>query len=246
MGERQDPARAAIGEAGFRAGEEPGHGRGTGHDGGGAGGEPGHARDDVAVYRFIERFSSVLGEAGFPRMPARVFVALLTSDTGLLTAAEIAELLHASPAAVSGGVRYLIQVGLVSSEREPGSRRRRYRMPDNVWHEMIGDRDRMFSRWIRVLQDGIEVLGPATPAGSRMTSTVRYFGFLQAEMHSLLARWREREAAYGEAADREAADHGAAYGEAAGREAAGREAAGREIASSKIANSKIANGGGRG
>lgn len=202
MGERQDPARAATEEAGIRAGSGREHAR----DGVRAGDGPGHARDDAAVYRFIERFSSVLGEAGFPRMPARVFVALLTSDTGLLTAAEIAELLHASPAAVSGGVRYLIQVGLVSSEREPGSRRHRYRMPDNVWYEMIGIRDRMFSRWVRVLQDGIEILGPASPAGSRMTSTVRYFDFLQAEMHSLLARWQEREAAYGEAADGEMAN----------------------------------------
>jgi DNA-binding transcriptional regulator GbsR (MarR family) len=162
-----------------------------------------HARDDEAVYRFIERFSAVLNEAGFPRMPARVFVALLTSDSGLLSAAEIAQLLHVSPAAVSGGVRYLIQVGLVNSEREPGSRRHRYRLPDHVWHEIMTVRDRMFSRWARVLQDGIEVLGPGTPAGSRMADTARYFEFLQAEMYTLLDRWREREAAYQAAADAE-------------------------------------------
>jgi predicted transcriptional regulator len=158
------------------------------------------ARDGDAVYRFIERFSSVLSEAGFPRMPARVFVALLTSDSGLLTAAEIAQLLHASPAAVSGGVRYLIQVGMVSTERDPGSRRHRYRLPDNVWHEIMAVRDRMFSRWARVLQDGIEVLGPGTPAGTRMADSARYFEFLQTEMYVLLDRWREREAAYHAAA----------------------------------------------
>jgi predicted transcriptional regulator len=181
--EDQPPARRASQDA-YRTGE----------------GQP-LARDDEAVYRFIERFSSVLSEAGFPRMPARVFVALLTSDSGLLTAAEIAQLLQASPAAVSGGVRYLIQVGLVSSERDPGSRRHRYRLPDNVWHEIMAVRDRMFSRWARVLQDGIEVLGPGTPAGSRMADTARYFEFLQAEMYLLLDRWREREAAYQAAAD---------------------------------------------
>ncbi len=67
-------------------------------------------------------------------------------------------------------------------------------MPDSVWQEMIGIRDRMFTRWALVLQEGIEVLGPQTPAGSRMANTVRYFNFLQAEMHSLLARWQEHEA----------------------------------------------------
>jgi DNA-binding transcriptional regulator GbsR (MarR family) len=204
MGEPEDPARSASADDGLRPGGGRDHGRGSaGRNGGRAAGGPDQARDAEAVYRFIERFSSVLSEAGFPRMPARVFVALLTSDSGLLTAAQIAQLLRASPAAVSGGVRYLIQVGLVSSERDPGSRRNLYRLPDNVWHEIMAVRDRMFSRWARVLQDGIEVLGPGTPAGSRMTDTARYFEFLQAEMYTLLDRWRERDAAYRAAADAE-------------------------------------------
>ena len=41
-------------------------------------------------------------------MPARVFSALLATDSGRLTAAELAERLQISPAAVSGAVRYLI------------------------------------------------------------------------------------------------------------------------------------------
>lgn len=204
MAEPEDPARSASADDGLHPGGGHDHGHGSaGRSGGRAAGGPGQARDAEAVYRFIERFSSVLSEAGFPRMPARVFVALLTSDSGLLTAAEIAQLLRASPAAVSGGVRYLIQVGLVSSERDPGSRRHLYRLPDNVWHEIMAVRDRMFSRWARVLQDGIEVLGPGTPAGSRMADTARYFEFLQAEMYTLLDRWRERDAAYRAAADAE-------------------------------------------
>ena len=80
-------------------------------------------RDADAVRRFIERLASVLADAGFPRMPARVFAALLASEPGRLNAAELAELLQVSPAAVSGSVRYLSQVGLVSRESEPGSRR---------------------------------------------------------------------------------------------------------------------------
>ena len=208
MGEPEVPARSGgtVGrpQPGGGRDHDRDHGRDSaGRTGGRAAGGPEQARDAEAVYRFIERFSSVLTEAGFPRMPARVFVALLTSDSGLLTAAEIAELLRASPAAVSGGVRYLIQVGLVSNERDPGSRRHRYRLPDNVWHEIMAVRDRMFSRWARVLQDGIEVLGPGTPAGNRMADSARYFEFLQAEMYTLLDRWRERDAAYRTAAGTE-------------------------------------------
>jgi DNA-binding transcriptional regulator GbsR (MarR family) len=172
MNEGQDPVRAGADRV--RAGAAP-------------------DRDDDAVYRFIERFSSILAEAGFPRMPARVFVALLASDSGLLTAAQLAELLHASPAAVSGGVRYLLQVGLVSSEREPGSRRLSYRMPGDVWYEVLRIRDRMLLRWAGVLREGIETLGASTPAGLRMTESVRYFEFVATELPSLLARWREHQ-----------------------------------------------------
>src|SRR5499427_10427465 len=84
------------------------------------------------VPEFIEKFAAVLVAAGFPPMPARVFVALLVTDSGRLTAADLAEVLRVSPAAVSGAVRYLIQVGLVHKERVPGSRRDYYRMPDDV------------------------------------------------------------------------------------------------------------------
>ena len=87
------------------------------------------ARDGAAVRQFVEHFASLLADSGMPRMPARIFVALLTADTSRLTAEELAGLLRVSPAAVSGGVRYLVQVGLVSRETEPGSRRHVYRMP---------------------------------------------------------------------------------------------------------------------
>jgi hypothetical protein len=48
-----------------------------------------------AVPRFVERFAALVSEAGVPRMPARVFVALLTADSGRLTAAQLAERLSA-------------------------------------------------------------------------------------------------------------------------------------------------------
>jgi DNA-binding transcriptional regulator GbsR (MarR family) len=162
--------------------------------------------EDDAVYRFIERFSSTLGEAGFPRMPARVFVALLSSDAGVLTAAELASVLRASPAAVSGAVRYLVQVGLVSSEREPGSRRLRYRMPDDVWHEILRMRDNLLVRWISVLRDGVQTVGADTPAGRRMAHSARYFEFVNAELPRLLSRWEDFQAAQDTAAQDTAGD----------------------------------------
>ncbi len=151
-------------------------------------------RDPVAVRDFIERFTGLLTQAGFPRTPARIFVALLTSDSSSLTATELGELLQTSPASVSGGVRYLIQVGLVTAQGEPGSRRQHYQMPAHVWDEIARLRDRQFARWATELRDGVDALGAGSPAGARLAETVRYFEFLSAEMASLLSRWhRERD-----------------------------------------------------
>jgi hypothetical protein len=151
-------------------------------------------RDPVAVRQFIERFTGQLTQAGFPRTPARIFVALLTADSSSLTAAQLADLLQASPASVSGGARYLLQVGLISAEGEPGSRRQHYRMAVTVWEDIVSLRDQMFTRWAADLRDGMAVLGPGSPAGERMAETIRYFEFLQVEMAGLLTRWKQQEA----------------------------------------------------
>jgi DNA-binding transcriptional regulator GbsR (MarR family) len=147
------------------------------------------SRDPVAVRGFIERFTAQLTQAGFPRTPARIFVALLTADSSRLTAAELGELLQASPASVSGGVRYLIQVGLIAAEGEPGSRRQHYWMSERVWQDIVRLRDRQFTRWAAELQEGVRILGADSPAGIRMAETVSYFEFISAEMAGLLARW---------------------------------------------------------
>src|SRR3989440_5226648 len=126
------------------------------------------AGPDDAMFGYIERFAAVLVAAGFPPMPARIFVALLVTDSGRLSAAELAGVLQISPAAVSGAVRYLIQLGLVHKERVPGSRRDYYRMPGSVWDDMLRLRDQVLSRWIAMVREGIDLVGRDTPAGARL------------------------------------------------------------------------------
>jgi DNA-binding transcriptional regulator GbsR (MarR family) len=149
-------------------------------------------RDPAAVSRFVETFASAFVDAGVPRMPSRVFAAILASDAGRLTAAELAEQLQASPAAISGAVRYLIQVSLITREREPGSRRDVYAVGDDAWYEAIVRRERLLELWSRAIRDGVEAVGPETPAGHRLSETLSFFAFLQTEMPALLERWRAR------------------------------------------------------
>jgi predicted transcriptional regulator len=154
-------------------------------------------RDEQAVGPFIERFASVLVEAGVPPMPARVFSALLVTDSGRLTAADLTELLGASPAAISGAVRYLEQVAMISRQREPGSRRDVYLLRNDLWYEISLSRDQVLAHWASAARDGAEILGLGTPAGQRLADSHDFFVFLQQELPALLERWRAHKAGHG-------------------------------------------------
>jgi DNA-binding transcriptional ArsR family regulator len=148
-------------------------------------------RDEEAVGRFLERFASVLVEAGMPPMPSRAFAALLVTDSGRLTAVDLATLLAASPASISGAVRYLEQLGMIRREREPGSRRDVYLILDDIWYEVAIRRDQVLTRWVSAARDGIGLLGPQTRAGQRMADSLDFFAFLLEEMPAMLGRWQE-------------------------------------------------------
>ena len=112
----------------------------------------------VAVRRRHDRGGDAAhGRAGL-RLPARL-------RGGSLSSAQLAERLRISPAAVSGAVRYLSQVHMVSREREPGSRRELYRVHENVWYEALLDRDQILGRWAKTLRAGETSLGPDTRRG---------------------------------------------------------------------------------
>ena len=148
-------------------------------------------RDPAAVAQFVERFAQVFVEAGMPRIASRIFIALVATDEGQLTAADLAEQLQASPAAISGGVRYLMQVNLVSRGRERGSRRDHYRVDNDVWYQTITQRDKLLERWTANLRDGAETLGPDTPAGARFAESAEFFEFMQHEVQLMLERWEK-------------------------------------------------------
>ncbi|SCK25197.1 DNA-binding transcriptional regulator GbsR, MarR family [Streptomyces sp. WMMB 714] len=149
---------------------------------------------DEVTSAFVERFAADMTEAGMQRMAARIFACLLSSERGSLSSAQLAERLRVSPAAVSGAVRYLSQVHMVSREREPGSRRELYRVHENVWHEALVDRDQILGRWTKTLRTGEASLGPDTPAGRRVRDTYDFLEFMQQELSQMLERWRAHRA----------------------------------------------------
>lgn len=152
---------------------------------------PESQRDPTEASRYVERLAGVLVEMGTNRMGARVFAALLVSDEGRLTAAELAARLQASPAAISGAVRYLEQAGMLHREREPGSRRDLYALHHNLWFETIVDRERLLGRWADRMREGVDLLGANTPGGRRLAETVAFFDFIGKELPEMLERWRD-------------------------------------------------------
>src|SRR5688572_32624109 len=84
-----------------------------------------------------EQAAAMLAAAGMARMPARVMMALVGSPDDGYTAAELAERLGVSAAAVSGAVRYLVGMRLIQHLSRPGDRRDRYDLVDDAWACMI-------------------------------------------------------------------------------------------------------------
>jgi predicted transcriptional regulator len=149
----------------------------------------------LELLRFVERFALVFTASGIPRMPARVFAYVLADDAEAYTAAELADGLRVSPAAISQAVRYLVQVGLLGREREPGSRSDVYRIyDDDVWSRIYAGQVQVLDQFEAAAADGVAVLGLDRQGGRRMEETRRFFAFMRQELPRSLERWQEHRA----------------------------------------------------
>jgi MarR family len=146
----------------------------------------------AGISGFVERFASTLAGAGLPRLAARVFATLLVSASGRMTAAELAQRLHASTGGISGAVRYLVQVRLIRIERDPGTRRHVYAV-DGSWYEATVTGNPFLERGEADLREGIAILGDS-PAADRLTETLELVQFLREETRAMMQRWQERRA----------------------------------------------------
>lgn len=155
--------------------------------------DPKDTPDQEALLRFVERFALTLVDAGMPRMPSRVFAYVLADDATRYTAGELADGLRVSRAAISGAVRYLVQAGFLTKEREPGARSDHYCIDDeDVWQKMYESRLPLIQRWIEDLDGGIAVLGTDRPGGQRLRESRAYMQFLEEELTAMIERWPKR------------------------------------------------------
>jgi predicted transcriptional regulator len=152
-------------------------------------------RDEPAMRSFVEHMARTLADWGLPRMAARVLFVMMAADERALTANELAERLEVSPAAISGAVRYLIQISMVAREPVPGSRRDRYRLLDDSWYEVTLAKMTLIKTIADAADQGVVAAGgPDTPAGARLANMRDFYVFVQDAMPGLLDQWAQRKA----------------------------------------------------
>lgn len=135
----------------------------------------------------VSQTVSLLAANGFPRMPAAVLMAIMTSEDAELTAEALASLLQASPAAISGALGYLGNVGMVSRHRIPGSRPFVYTLPPYPWYTASFLKTDLYDVIATLADRAVSRLGPV--GAERMAEMGAFFRFLERRMPQLLDEW---------------------------------------------------------
>ncbi|WP_092548420.1 GbsR/MarR family transcriptional regulator [Herbiconiux ginsengi] len=156
------------------------------------------ARDEQALRMAVEKSAATLTAAGFPKMPARLLMTLLVAQPGGLTAAELAQSLGVSAAAVSGGVRYLQTLGAVHRIAQHGSRRDRYELVEDTWFTASLKNSPLYGTLAGLAEAVHDALGdPGSEAAVRVQDMVDFYRFLEVRMPQLLEEWEGQRAAGG-------------------------------------------------
>ncbi|WP_100449105.1 GbsR/MarR family transcriptional regulator [Glycomyces xiaoerkulensis] len=151
--------------------------------------------DRTEVMNYVERFATMLIEAGMQRMTARVFSYILIDDASSYTAAELSEGMGVSLAAVSNAVRDLVTGGLIIKSRRPDTRADVYEiLDDDIWGRIMLDRVPLLKRYRDLALSGLEVLPPGA-GRDRMFQSAMFFEFASEAFSEIRERWddyRER------------------------------------------------------
>lgn len=173
--------------------------------------ERAHGRDTEAVREYEEVFTNVMMASGMPTMMARVMACLTLTDSGSLTASELAQRLQVSPASVSKAITYLDSQGMI--RREQGERRReRYIVDDDVWYQSMLASARAIAQIVEIAQQGVGVLGAGTPAATRLENVARFLDFVSESTARAAEQAREILHTRPRTAPSEAADPGSDHG----------------------------------
>ncbi|MDE0546573.1 GbsR/MarR family transcriptional regulator [Microbacterium sp. C7(2022)] len=138
-----------------------------------------------------EQAAGLLAAAGMARMPARVMMALVGSPDDGYTAAQLAERLGVSAAAVSGAVRYLQAMRLVQRLSRPGDRRDRYDLADDAWGDVITANLPLYTGLAGLIDQIADENGDAPVSAQRAHDSADFLRFLASRLPALVEEWHE-------------------------------------------------------
>ncbi len=144
-----------------------------------------------AARAFAEDAAGAFHTQGFPRMPARVLMALTTGPADGVTADRLRERLGVSSAAISAALGYLQSVHLVRVRSVPGERKRLYSLAREDWYRAVLSRTDFYTDMARMCADCVrELADTADPRlRERVVDMERFFTFLIDRFPPLLAEW---------------------------------------------------------
>ena len=143
-----------------------------------------------AAVAYARDLAARLTAEGFPQAPASVLMALMAAEDGSLTARQLSERLQASPAAVSGAVRYLRLLGIIRVDPVPGTRQHRYTLPESPpWYTVSFTNVERYRELAGAIQAHADRMGPGG-ATDRAAQMAQFFRFLEHRMPELLQEWQ--------------------------------------------------------
>ncbi|UNO43982.1 helix-turn-helix domain-containing protein [Streptomyces sp. MST-110588] len=149
-----------------------------------------YGRDAEAVRDYQETLTTVFMTSGLPKMMARVLGCLYTTDSGSLTASELAQRLQVSPASISKAITFLEGLDLVRRERDE-RRRERYVVDDDLWYQSMLRSARANDEFIETARQGVGILGHGTPAAHRLENAARFLDFVSEALIRAAEQGRE-------------------------------------------------------
>ena len=144
----------------------------------------------AAMQEAQDKFTDALVASGLTRMSSKVLACLCAAESGSLTAADLVERLHVSPASISKAVGELETMHLIGRERDPRSRRDRYIVDNEIWYRSLLASARFSTNLAEIAGQSAEALGRSTPAGARMHAMSEFFDHVGRETIAAAERYR--------------------------------------------------------
>ncbi|MFE0023721.1 MarR family transcriptional regulator [Amycolatopsis sp. NPDC059021] len=148
-------------------------------------------RDPRVVHGVAAHSTELFVQTGLPRMMARVLSALLTTDSGSLTSADLVRRLRVSPASVSKAVGYLEAREIIKRERDPHRRAERYVVDEDMWFQAIMASARIDIQIADACETGARRLGATTPAGTRLENMSQFLRRVSEDLTRSAQHWRQ-------------------------------------------------------